>query len=327
MFERYTEKARRTIFFARYEASQFGSPCIESEHLLLGLLRENKALTNCFLHSHASVESIRKEIEEHTTIRGKVSTPIDLPLSDECKRILAYGAEEADRLSHKFIGTEHLFLGVLREQGCFGAKLLTDRGVSLDGARSQIAAQPPEMLGRSPRSPGIPAGYTAHRLLFNPVSETVVVELRRVGGEHLLATRLFMRQRNAEAYEQIGTPDENLSYESPVTCDKQPLVVFNSIRWDKSRTGGDWAGIYAFNLHTRELALCVSKESLIFEEPHTRAWVSALIFLADDGRKLFVNVGIERPSGSGGVVNYHLASLDLTTKKVELIAPLKDVFF
>ena len=63
MFERYTEKARRVIFFARYEASQFGSPYIETEHLLLGLLREDKALTNRFLRSHASVESIRIQIE------------------------------------------------------------------------------------------------------------------------------------------------------------------------------------------------------------------------------------------------------------------------
>jgi ATP-dependent Clp protease ATP-binding subunit ClpC len=59
MFERYTEKARRVIFFARYEASQFGSPYIETEHLLLGLLREDKALANRFLRSHAAVDSIR----------------------------------------------------------------------------------------------------------------------------------------------------------------------------------------------------------------------------------------------------------------------------
>jgi ATP-dependent Clp protease ATP-binding subunit ClpC len=98
MFERYTEKARRVIFFARYEASQFGSPYIETEHLLLGLLREDKALTNRFLRSHASVESIRKQIEAHTTIREKVSTSVDLPLSNECKRVLAYAAEEAERL-------------------------------------------------------------------------------------------------------------------------------------------------------------------------------------------------------------------------------------
>src|SRR5450759_4868801 len=90
MFERYTEKARRIIFFGRYEASQFGSPYIETEHLLLGLLREDKALANRFLRSHAAVESIRKQIERHTAPGEKVSTSVDLPLSHECKRVLAY---------------------------------------------------------------------------------------------------------------------------------------------------------------------------------------------------------------------------------------------
>ena len=139
MFERYTEKARRVIFFARYEASQFGSPYIETEHLLLGLLREDKALTNRFLRSHASVESIRKQIEGHTTIREKVSTSVDLPLSNECKRVLAYAAEEAERLSHKHIGTEHLFLGLLREEKCFAAEILHERGLRLSTIREELA--------------------------------------------------------------------------------------------------------------------------------------------------------------------------------------------
>ncbi len=139
MFERYTEKARRVIFFARYEASQFGSPYIETEHLLLGLLREDKALTNRFLRSHASVESIRKQIEGHTTIREKVSTSVDLPLSNECKRVLAYAAEEAERLSHKHIGTEHLLLGLLREEKCFAAEILHERGLKLLAIREELS--------------------------------------------------------------------------------------------------------------------------------------------------------------------------------------------
>jgi ATP-dependent Clp protease ATP-binding subunit ClpC len=77
MFERYTEKARRVIFFARYEASQFGSPYIESEHLLLGIVREDKALINRFLR--AEVASIRKQVESQTTLRDKTSTSLDLP--------------------------------------------------------------------------------------------------------------------------------------------------------------------------------------------------------------------------------------------------------
>ncbi len=115
MFERYTEKARRVIFFARYEASQYGSPYIETEHLLLGLMREDKALANRFLRQQGSIESIRKEIEARITIRERISTSVEVPLSAECKRILNMAAEEAERLGVKHVATEHLLLGILRE--------------------------------------------------------------------------------------------------------------------------------------------------------------------------------------------------------------------
>ena len=139
MFERYTEKARRVIFFARYEASQYGSQYIETEHLLLGLLREDKALANRFLRSHGSIESIRKEIEARITIRERISTSVEVPLSQECKRILNNAAEEAERLGHKHVGTEHLLLGILREEKCFGAEILQERGLRLSTLREELA--------------------------------------------------------------------------------------------------------------------------------------------------------------------------------------------
>src|SRR6059036_1521972 len=137
MFERYTEKARRVIFFARYEASQFGSPYIESEHLLLGIVREDKPLTTRFLRS--DMASIRKQIESHTTAREKASTSVDLPLSNESKRVLAYAGEEAERLAHKHIGTEHLLLGLLREEKSFAAEILHERGLRLSTLREELA--------------------------------------------------------------------------------------------------------------------------------------------------------------------------------------------
>jgi len=149
MFERYTEKARRVIFFARYEASQFGSPHIETEHLLLGLLREDKALTNRFLRSHASIESIRKQIEGRTAVREKVSTSVDLPLSQECKHVLTYAAEEAERLSHKHIGTEHLLLGLLREEKSFAAEILQERGLRLSTLREELSRSMEKPANRS----------------------------------------------------------------------------------------------------------------------------------------------------------------------------------
>ena len=139
MFERYTEKARRVIFFARYEASQYGSPYIETEHLLLGLMREDKALANRFLRSHGSIESIRKEIESRITIRERISTSVEVPLSQECKRILNFATEEAERLGHKNVGTEHLLLGILREEKCFGAEILQERGLRLRTLRDELA--------------------------------------------------------------------------------------------------------------------------------------------------------------------------------------------
>jgi ATP-dependent Clp protease ATP-binding subunit ClpC len=146
VFERYTEKARRVIFFARYEATQYGSPYIETEHLLLGLLREDKALANRFLRTHGVVESIRQEIESRITIRERISTSVEVPLSTECKRVLNYAAEEAERLNHKHIGTEHLLLGILREEKSFGAELLQERGLRLSTLREEVARSTAEKV-------------------------------------------------------------------------------------------------------------------------------------------------------------------------------------
>jgi len=139
MFERYTERARRVLFFARYEATQLGSTSIETEHLLLGLIREGKGLTSrIFARSHLSLENIRKEIEGRTVFREKVSTSVEIPFSAETKRVLQFAAEEADRLLHTYIGTEHLLLGILREERSVAAAILYDKGMRLASVREDI---------------------------------------------------------------------------------------------------------------------------------------------------------------------------------------------
>src|SRR5687768_12187642 len=139
MFERYTERARRVLFFARYEASQLGSISIETEHLLLGLIREGKGLTSrIFARSHLSLENIRKEIEGRTVFREKVSTSVEIPFSAETKRVLGFAAEEADRLLHNYIGTEHLLLGILREERSVAASILMEKGMRLHTVREDI---------------------------------------------------------------------------------------------------------------------------------------------------------------------------------------------
>ena len=329
MFERYTEKARRTIFFARYEASQFGSPYIESEHVLLGLLRESKALSARLLaNSTATVDTIRKQIEKHTTFGEKIPPSIDLPITEECQRILLHASEEAERMGHKYIGTEHLLLGLLLEKNCYAAHLLSENGVSLEFARAHIAGGTPEEVASAPKSPGIPVGSSWQQLLYNPASETIVVEMKSVADRPLPPLgRLFMRPRHADAYEQIGDPADDVSYQTPVTCETRPIVVFNSIKWDKVKGGGNSDGVYVFNLRTKDLSVCIGRDELTIPDPHLRSWIQALISLSDDGQTLYANIGIEKAVPNGAVVHYHLARLELTDKKLELLCHLKDIRF
>src|ERR1700732_4865770 len=124
MFERYTEKARRVVFLSRYEASQFGSPKIDTEHLLLGLIREDKALYRWL--PKTDLKTIRQRVDDHSPKRPPTSTAVDLPLSAAARRVLKHAADEAERLAHKHIGTEHIVLGLLDEESCFAAKLLRE---------------------------------------------------------------------------------------------------------------------------------------------------------------------------------------------------------
>lgn len=137
MFERYTEKARRVIFFARYEASLFGAPAIETEHILLGIIREDKSIANRFF-SGITVDDLRKDIQSRTVVCEMVSTSVDLPLSTGAKNVLAFAAEESERLQHRHIDTEHLLLGLLHEEMSVAATILRERGLHLLPIREEV---------------------------------------------------------------------------------------------------------------------------------------------------------------------------------------------
>ena len=125
MFDRFTEKAKRVIFLSRVEAGDFGSPAIESEHLLLALLHEDEDLGG---RLNATLEKIRQDVEEHRPVGEKVPIAQDLPFSEECIRILQYAAKESDSTSLHYIGTEHLLSGLLQEKTSFAFKLLKRHG-------------------------------------------------------------------------------------------------------------------------------------------------------------------------------------------------------
>ena len=138
MFEKYNEKARRALFFARYEASKLGSKVIESEHLLLGILREGEdIIKEIFSRFNVKPEEVRREIEGDRIFVERISSTAELPLSEESKKILAYASHEAESMMHPYVGTEHLLIGLLRVDGCVAGRLLTARGFNLYGVREE----------------------------------------------------------------------------------------------------------------------------------------------------------------------------------------------
>lgn len=151
MFERYTERARRVIFMARIEASQFGSRTIEPEHMLLGLLREDPNFINRF-KGEGSVQAIRDELAGGLPVLERTDMAKDLPLSAESKWILAHAAEEAERLNHRHIGTEHLLLAMLRIEKSAAAQTLRNHGIQLEAAREHLRQGPvvDDTTGRRP---------------------------------------------------------------------------------------------------------------------------------------------------------------------------------
>lgn len=204
MFERYTEPARRTIFFARYEASVFGSSRIETEHLLLGVLRQDKALVNRLLSTHARVEEIRNAITRRGHTGIKVATSVDLPLSYESKRALAFGAEESELLNQTRISTEHLLLGLLREKECFAAQLLRAEGITLELAREQV-----RQSGPAPPQGGNLSIAGVHRWIAEREAEGRWTIERRGGGN---------RTTHFALYAAEDPKEETLAPRVPVVC-------------------------------------------------------------------------------------------------------------
>lgn len=143
-----TEKMRRLVFFAQFEAKRSGSSEVKPEHLLLVILREQKKHLSLFMPLADSKETVRTEIEQ--TLRPTENTPqveeltssTRPPLSEECKRVQIYAREEAEKLWSPRIGSEHLLLGILREKDSLAASIMRKYGADLENIREGLAALP-----------------------------------------------------------------------------------------------------------------------------------------------------------------------------------------
>lgn len=136
MFERYREDARQAIFFARWEAQQSGSAYIEPHHLLLGLTHDADSKASQLFALPAYSENFRRQLAVQASAKSPASE--DVPLSNPSKRVLAYAAEEANKLASQPIGAEHLLLGLLRETKSDVPEALAAVGINLHSSRDRI---------------------------------------------------------------------------------------------------------------------------------------------------------------------------------------------
>ncbi|MGC1455268.1 MAG: ATP-dependent Clp protease ATP-binding subunit [Nitrospirota bacterium] len=139
MFEKFTERGRKVIVYAREEAERLQNDYLGTEHVLLGTLREEDGIPVAVLRKMGiDVDQIRTEVERNLPSSGNTLTFGDIPFTPRAKKVLEYAVEEARLLGHNYIGSEHLLLGLIREEEGIGGKILRSFGVNLLGSRQLV---------------------------------------------------------------------------------------------------------------------------------------------------------------------------------------------
>ncbi len=155
MWQRFTERARKVVFFAQEEATKFGEGYVSTEHLLLGLVRETDSVAARVLDRlGVALSRIRAEVEKQLP-RGDARQSQDMTLTPRAKRVIDLAYDEARNLNNNYIGTEHLLLGLIREGDGLAGRVLAKMGIELEKARREVLAlqeHDPSSRGASPKS-------------------------------------------------------------------------------------------------------------------------------------------------------------------------------
>jgi ATP-dependent Clp protease ATP-binding subunit ClpC len=158
MFERFTERARRVVVLAQDEARQLDHGYIGTEHLLLGLIREGEGVAAKALESLGiSLKAVREQVVARVGRGGRPPSG-HIPFTDRAKRVLELSLRESGQLGHRYIGTEHILLAIVREGNGAAAQVLTELGADLDRLRQQVTGLLQGHASEGPRSG--PAGRT-----------------------------------------------------------------------------------------------------------------------------------------------------------------------
>ena len=139
MFERFTDRARKVMALANQEAQRFNHEYIGTEHILLGLVKEGSGVgANVLKNLGVDLRKVRLEVEKLVKSGPEMVTMGKLPQTPRAKRVIEYAIEEARNLNHNYVGTEHLLLGLLREQDGVAAQVLMNLGLKLEDVREEV---------------------------------------------------------------------------------------------------------------------------------------------------------------------------------------------
>src|SRR6266571_4388314 len=141
MYERFTDRARKVMQLANQEAQRFNHEYIGTEHILLGLVKEGSGVAaNVLKNLDIDLRKIRLEVEKivQTGTGSEMATMGKLPHTPRAKKVIEYSIEEARNLGHNYVGTEHLLLGLLREQEGVAAQVLMNLGLKLEDVREEV---------------------------------------------------------------------------------------------------------------------------------------------------------------------------------------------
>ena len=138
MQERFTERVRKVIALARQEAIRLHHDYIGTEHLLLAILKEGEGVAAVVLTNLGlSLDDLRRAVENGVAYRTETLVLGEIPLNQESRSALNYAMDEARRMNHSYIGTEHLLLGLLREESGLASQVLLSLGVDIDIVRNE----------------------------------------------------------------------------------------------------------------------------------------------------------------------------------------------
>lgn len=188
----FTDRVRKVLQLAREEAARLHHEFVGTEHILLGIIREGEGVAAAVLTNlNVDLEEISARIEE-TVKQGKAAAQAgpDLPYTSRAKKVLEFSMSEARQLNHAYVGTEHLLLGVLREEKGIGAQVLTEAGVTLEAARSEVlrllSSEMPASDTTPPTTQSVPYTPDARGSLQLALQEARDLKAASLGPELLL---------------------------------------------------------------------------------------------------------------------------------------------